>query len=196
MKLWEGNNKGEIQYYFEEFGPLAIGLLGGIVGLIFDINYNLDLDTLEKIFSLVITITAITVGFIGVLLGIIATIKDNPNVKRFWQRGNGKPRKTLKAYFMNSLHYGMGLIFYSILLLIVIKISCFVNGYILLFLHAFWCYLLCYSLASYYRVISFVMIMLFSDDNNKNITVAENYVDLISPESKQELEKKYSKNAT
>lgn len=164
MKLWEVLNKDNIQYYFEEYSPCVFGLLGGIAGLFFDIYFNLSIDDLEKIFGLVITVTAITVGFIGVLLGIIATIKNNPNVKNFFSRRNGKPRKKLEIYFMNSLHYGMGVIFYSIALLIITKISFVKNETMLLFLHSFWCYLLFYSLASYYRVISFVMFMLFDDD--------------------------------
>ncbi|WP_302155088.1 hypothetical protein [Phascolarctobacterium faecium] len=192
MKLWEGLNKDNIQYYLEEYSPYALGFMGGILGLLFDIHFNIGIDDLEKIFGLVITVTAITVGFIGVLLGIIATIKNNPNVKNFFSRGNGKPRKRLELYFMNSLHYGMGLIFYSIFLLILTKISLVKNEIALLLLHSFWCYLLFYSLASYYRVISFVMFMLFADDKTELEDKPE--LPLISEEKKREMQKKYSKN--
>ncbi|WP_443683429.1 hypothetical protein, partial [Phascolarctobacterium faecium] len=82
--------------------------------------------------------------------------------------------------------------FYSIFLLILTKISLVKNEIALLLLHSFWCYLLFYSLASYYRVISFVMFMLFADDKTELEDKPE--LPLISEEKKREMQKKYSKN--
>ncbi|WP_443948229.1 hypothetical protein [Phascolarctobacterium faecium] len=117
-------HKDQLEYYCESYGPSVSGILLALIGFVFFSNFTLDCDDLDKIFNLVITLTAITIGFIGVLLGIIATIKERPIIKTFWIINKGNSRKTLEKHFMQSLRFGLGLIVYSIVLIIILKASC------------------------------------------------------------------------
>lgn len=185
-------HKGNIAYFYECHGPLFFGLILAFIGFVFFFNFSIDIDILDKIFNLLITLTAITIGFIGVLLGIIATIKERPSIKKFWKVHKGTGRKTLKKYFMKSLHFGLGFIIYSIILLIILRISCITNAKLLMILQLIWCFLLGFSFACFYRVISFVMFILFAEtDDSKEYENTER--SLIDDERKEELRDKHKK---
>lgn len=187
MKFWKPQT---IEFYVEKYGPVICGFVLAVLGYLFGENFNLTIDDLEKIFNLVITITTVIIGFVGVLLGIIATIKDKPAIQRLWSISEGEARKTLKNYFMNSLHFGAVLIFYSIFLLIVLKIKYIENNNVLRCLEVIWTFLCGYSIGSSYRVIRFVMIVLFSDNEEINSNQYKKFVD----ENKaKELQSKYAK---
>ncbi len=187
MKFWKGQT---FEFYIEKWGPLICGFVLACLGYFFSENFNLSVDDLEKIFNLVITITTVIIGFVGVLLGIIATIKDKPAIKRLWSISGGKARQTLKKYFMNSLHIGAFLVFYSIGLLIILKIKCFESSNMLRWFEVMWTFLCGYSIGSSYRVIRFVMIVLFSDDEETKIIQQRKFVD---EKIVKELQNKYSK---
>lgn len=184
--------KDQLEYYCESYGPSVSGILLALIGFVFFSNFTLDCDDLDKIFNLVITLTAITIGFIGVLLGIIATIKERPIIKTFWIINKGNSRKTLEKHFMQSLRFGLGLIVYSIVLIIILKASCVTSANKILVLKIIWCFLLGFSFACFYRVISFVMFVLFAEDNDsRSNDIPENK--LIDDERKRELQEKYKK---
>ncbi len=187
MKFWKPQT---VEYYIEKCGPVICGFVLAGLGYFFGENFNLTIDDLEKVFNLVITITTVIIGFVGVLLGIIATIKDKPAIKRFWSISEGGARKTLKNYFMNSLHFGAFLIFYSIFLLIVLKIKYLENNNVLRCLEVIWTFLCGYSIGSSYRVIRFVMIVLFSDTEETNNNQDKKLVD---DNKAKELQNKYAK---
>lgn len=182
-------NKDNFEFLIEKYGPIILGIVFAIIGYIFCIKYNLSIDDLEKIFNLVITMTTVILGFIGVLLGIIATIKEKPEIKRFWEINNGDARKTLKSYFMKSLHVGIFLIFYSIGLLVLIKVKGFEQGFLRV-LQVFWCCICGYSLGCSYRVINFVMLVLFSENSEIK---KQGPINKVGKEREKQLREKYSK---
>lgn len=182
-------SQDKLIFFAERYGPYIVGLLFSIIGYIFCIKYNLSIDDLEKIFNLVITMTTVILGFIGVLLGIIATIKEKPEIKRFWEIDDGDARKTLKSYFMKSLHVGIFLIFYSIGLLVLIKVKCLEQNFLRV-LQVFWCCICGYSLGCSYRVINFVMLVLFSENSEIK---EQGMINKVDKERERQLREKYSK---
>ena len=83
-------------------------------------------------------------------------------------------------------------IVYSIVLIIILKASCVTSANKILVLKIIWCFLLGFSFACFYRVISFVMFVLFAEDNDsRSNDIPENK--LIDDERKRELQEKYKK---
>ena len=165
----------EIKFYVEIYGPILLGIFASFLGYSFIEKFNIAVDDLEKVLNLIITMTTVIVGFIGVLLGIIATIKEKPIMKTFWRVNNGVARRTLKSYFMSSLHSGAFLVFYSIGLPIVIKTG-MVEKTWLRFFEILWCFCCGYSIGSSYRRISFIMMVLFSEDIEEEKSKSKNKI--------------------
>lgn len=87
------------RYYYEKYKWIAWGSVFSFAGGTFLKKFPVPLDAIEKVFDIVITITSISIGFIGVLLGIIATIKQTKPLRRFWRANGGVGREMLKEYF-------------------------------------------------------------------------------------------------
>lgn len=183
--------KENIEIYIEKYGPNCSGVFCIVSGYLFSENFNLHIDDLEKILNLVVTMTTVILGFIGVLLGIIATIKDKPGIRKFWLINHGLANNILKSYFMNSLNFGALLVICSIGLLIVLKTK-MLNGYCLRIFEMIWCFLCGYSIASSYRVISFVMTVLFSE----SVMMEDMCESSMNQDEIRKLQKEFTKNDT
>ena len=90
---------------------------------------------------------------------------------------------------MKSLHVGILLIFYSIGLLVLIKVKCLEQNFLRV-LQVFWCYICGYSLGCSYRVINFVMLVLFSENSEIK---EQGMINKFHKERKRQLQEKYSK---
>lgn len=186
-------HKKNIQSVKEQIYPIIIGIIFVIIGILllhyFDLPIKSDNDVLNKIIDSVINFTSIIVGFIGVLVGILFSIRSSKLVTLLFRYNS---RKKLKSYFKSAFICGMLLIFISIVMYARVEIalvfkdicSCISEA-----LFIVWMFFIGNTMACCYRIINIMILILFSDDTENKLL--EKYS--ISEQEKKELNDKYKR---
>lgn len=155
-------------YYLEAYGPRVLAFMAIILSVLVDCYYIVDINSLNNLITAVITATSIIVGFIGVLAGIIATIRDESNFQIFLNINNGAFRKRLERYFIKAILSASMVIIISFLLYFK-NIVCEFHEYLFHFIGFIWIGLVAYMGASSLRIILFIIQILFSDRSNNSV---------------------------
>lgn len=163
-----GAVKSKILYYLEDYGPILLMGVVIIISTYVDCKYIVDINSLNNLITAIITATSIIVGFIGVLAGIIATIRDQSNFQVFLDIDNGAPRKRLERYFIKVILSSLIVISLSFLLYFKNIIS-EISGVLFHLIGIIWLGLAAYMGASSLRIILFIIQVLFSDRSNNTV---------------------------
>lgn len=115
----EEKKNGRLSLFWEMYYPIIIGLTaaGGFAVLDIDIK-----DDLSLVLNAIISFTSVIVGFLGVLLTLIFSLKDNPLVE--FILGNEHYKNLVKHYFKFSIVVG----FITILLTIIMFLKNTINN--------------------------------------------------------------------
>lgn len=108
-------------YYWELAGPWIISGLTLIAGFILQLFNVIALSQeISKILDAAITFSSIIVGFIGVLLAILFSLKDSTTIRRLFKtRAEG----LLNRYFKESISSGFFLVAISSIMYLAEKID-------------------------------------------------------------------------
>lgn len=157
----------KVKWFFERWLPVILGSLAACVSAHLVRQNGLSFyDDFAKILDSVITFSSIMVGFVGVLLGILFSIKDSVNIGLLFQRNE---RQTLLGFFKSSIVGGLALVVVSGLLYVHSHIDKVVHESASRFLFYSWIFLVFYVFAATYRIIRIMMFMIFDDDSNENM---------------------------
>ncbi len=156
--------KLDISLLFEKYYPLFFGLIISIIYYGSDIKL---IDDVGLILNAVISFSSVIVGFLGILLTLIFSLKDNPLVDFIFDDEHYK--KLIKGYFEFAIKSG----FITILLTIIMflnKTICGIHCSILSIESVmkaikaiFVFFAVCFPLSSY-RVISTILKIAFRDE--------------------------------
>ena len=138
-----------------------------------------------------VTFSSILVGFVGVLLGLLASIKDTPVVAKLFKQ---KEIGILKGYFSASIISGVMLVFFSIVLFLrdfieSLKLLGLLNFSVYNLLVAVWFSLIIYVILSTWRIINIMMHILFS--NREDIDKVDSIV--MDKNKARELQERFKK---
>lgn len=164
--------------FFEKYYPLVSGLLIGLVIAV--LLRKLEIDHLidakfDNVLNGAITFSSIVVGFLGVLLSIIATIRDTDIMKHLYEN---VAEDLLKSYFKGTVIAGFLVVVVSISLYFV-KLS---------WLIIIWSFLFGFFILSSYRIIDLLLKIIFKT-NNKGVTTTDNRL----PDNEaEEIKKRFS----
>ncbi len=161
----ESNEKTEkVLWFFEKCGPCIIGTVGGILAVWGVLVYNISQEAFDKVLESTITLSSILIGFVGVLLGILFTVKDTEAISSLFK---SKKKFVLKKYFKYNIIFGMLLVLLSLLLYIV-EVMDDLSITVKYGVYGFWGFLLLYTLSSTFRIINIIMHIIFDDKINEN----------------------------
>lgn len=152
--------KREKKLWWEECHPLLIALIITVLLVVFarwcDIYFSCNIKNYEKILDASITFSSIVVGFVGVLLGILISIKETKIVQTLFTKIR---KQLLVRYFKESIFSGIAVIVTSSsLYLIQNEIWSKLIFYI-------WIFTLIYFMLSSYRIIDILFMIIFQDNS-------------------------------
>ncbi len=172
-----------ILVFIEKWIPIILGIIAFFIIYKNDkFNLNISTDTFDKLLDSIINFTSILIGFIGVLLGILFSIKNEDLVIKLF---NHRSREKLKQYFVEAFIAGLFLISVSIVLYIRVDI-CILN--INTLLYSLWGGLIIYTILCGIRIIRIMILIVF----NKSIQDTEKK-DTMATDEKKQLQEKYKK---
>lgn len=168
----------------EKWYPRILGSLTFIVTIYMNnkININITTGTFDKILDSIINFTSILIGFIGVLIGILFSIKDEVLVVKLF---NHKSKEKLKQYFIESFISGIFLILMSIVLYLLIDISALNINYLL---SSIWGGLITYTMCCSHRIIRIMILIVFNKSNQNSAAK-----DSMNIEEKKQLQERHKK---
>ncbi len=147
----------------ERYGPWIFAFVGSLVSIPIFNKYSLEAG-FDKILDSSIMFSSIIVGFVGVLVGILFSLRDSELIQLFFEtRTRGRER--LKLYFKQNIISGILLVVFSMLLYLRAHLGSCVQMLALIT----WTFLLVFVFFSTYRIIDIIMHILFSaNDKNEN----------------------------
>ncbi|MCI8520598.1 MAG: hypothetical protein HFE51_10495 [Clostridia bacterium] len=178
--------KKKILKVMEIYCPISIGIICFIISVftIGKINVNVCTDTFDKVLDSVINFTSIIIGFIGVLIGILFSIRNSKLVKRLFKH---KSREKLKQYFIESFVSGAFLIVLSIIMYL--RQNLIFGEYDLYtIIFNLWIGFTVYTALSSYRIISIMIVIVFNEEEEEDNKPKE-----LPQPRKTELETKYER---
>ncbi len=158
-------------YYIEKLGPTFLFLCFLIVGVIVQKQYRFDYNNnLINLVDSIITFSAIIVGFVGVLLAVLFSIRNTEIISLLFER---KEKKVLKGYFTSTILSGLFLVVISSLLFLKDYIDSVITADMLglnfsNWIFAFWLALIAFLFGATYRIINIMMHIVFSDGSIQN----------------------------
>lgn len=170
----------------EMYYPLCFGIICFIMSIFISkkIELNLNVEEYDKVLDSVINSTSIIIGFIGVLIGILFSIRNSELVDKLFKH---KSRDKLKKYFVESFISGVILVTLSIIMYLREKLV--IGNFDLSNpLFDLWIGFIVYTLLCSYRIISVIIFIVFHEENLT--TKSEE----MPQEKKSELDQKYKKN--
>lgn len=152
-----------VQRKVEKYGPGLFSIIGSISLGILDFWGLINHIEFKNFISEIITITSILIGFIGVLLGLIASIKNTPLFQSFLKAGNRQYSLRLKSHILSAMFSNFITIIISLVLLLLFE----QDTLIILFLRYMLIVVFLFSLSSSIRIIFFAIAFLFYNPNNE-----------------------------
>lgn len=188
--------QSKIPGLIEKWAPLIVAFACFIFGLMFSLEKGLVLGPeFDNILNAVITFASISVGFLGVLLGVLFSM-NSESVKKFLAIDRAK--RLTKKYFVSALLSGTAVVVLGMLLFVRENFSTPIKafdeaGIIVLswkeLVFCLWLSVTVYLFLTTYRIINAMMQILFNhnekDEEIKSVTSRKISSDV------EELEKKY-----
>ncbi len=184
----------KLKVFWEKYNPIVLGVIGSIIVYKALINGELLVTSFNNILNSTITFSSIIVGFVGVLLAILFSIKNTDTIKLLFKH---KAKDRLKLYFLSTIVSGVILVMLSLIVFAlnldqILPIECNdVSKEVIVLL--LWGFMFTHMLASGYRIINIVVYIIFSDSVNKNKEPDGIKMD---KNKKEELRKRYSSSNT
>lgn len=184
----EGKKMKKKEDLFEKFYPIIFAIIITILYKVFLMSEYLP-QNFDKIIDASIYFSTIIIGFLGVLIAIIFSIR-NSEIMKFILSNKGRE---FKYYFKCTLISGVVWIFDGAMLYIrtdlpvISKYKIHISYYVLLL----WVLLMVYFVASSFRIIDIMIEILFKDPNPSIKTPRSEKLD---DEKTKELKKKLNKN--
>lgn len=152
--------KEKLFAFFEKWMPFAMLICSTIVHIYIDTKYNITItnETYDKVLDAMITFFSIMLGFVGVLIGILFSIRNTKLVKKLFDH---KSREKVKWYFGEAFLSGFVFIILSVLMYAKNELP-FINHFV-----SFWFGLILYSLLCNYRIIKIIMNVVFVDESKQ-----------------------------
>lgn len=152
-----------IQRQVEKHGPRLFSIVGTICLGILDFFGLINHVEFKNFISEIITITSILIGFIGVLLGLIASIKNTPLFQSFLKAGNRQYSLRLKSHILSAMSSNFITIIISLVLLLLFE----QDTQIILFLRYILIVVFLFALSSSIRIIFFAIEFLFYNSSKE-----------------------------
>lgn len=142
-------------------------------------SFVITSETYDKILDSMITFVSVVLGFVGVLIGILFSIRNTKLVKMLFEH---KSREKLQWYFTES--------FLSGVIFILLSIAMYAKNEIMVMnkLVSLWVGFIAYTLLCNCRIIKIIMYIVFYDDNKENPKQ-----DKMEIEKRNKLREKYRK---
>lgn len=172
----------DIKALKEQYMPIVLFCVVTIASIIvahyFDFtSYN---DVFDNILDATINFNSIIIGFVGVLIGILFSLRDSHIVSLLFKHNK---EQQLKRYFLEAIISGVVLLLFSAGLYLR---NVYPINTIMCYLISIWCGLLVYSGACYYRIIMLMVNIVFIRDED-----VINY-DFSNSESAKEIQEAFS----
>lgn len=172
----------DIKALKEQYMPIVLFCVVTIASIIvahyFDFtSYN---DVFDNILDATINFNSIIIGFVGVLIGILFSLRDSHIVSLLFKHNK---EQQLKRYFLEAIISGVVLLLFSAVLYLR---AVYPMNMIVSYIVSIWCGLLVYSGASYYRIIQLMIKIIFIKDDD-----VVNY-DFSNSESAKEIQEAFS----
>ena len=162
-----------IKRTIEKYGPSIFSIIGTICLGILDFLGLVNHEAFKTFISEIITITSILIGFIGVLLGLIASIKNTPVFQSFLKAGNRQYSLRLKSHILSAMCSNFITIIISLVLLLLFE----QDLQTLLYLRYTLIIVFLFALSSSIRIIFFSIEFLFSNSSEKDLQKKINFND-------------------
>lgn len=161
-------NKEKIHAYCESLYPLVLSVLIAGGSLYVSINKVVAIgDGLWNIINSIIVFTSIIVGFLGVLLGILFSLRNQYTINILFKN---KTKDILRRYFIAPMITGVLSVFTGCLLFVNVGLDsmfdnvCYRELTMSDIALCLWIFLTTYMITSAYRIISIIMRIIFSND--------------------------------
>lgn len=149
---------GALDALKEQYLPLILTIIVIVLCLVISGLYNFDFSdpAYDKILDATINCTSILIGFVGVLIGVLFSIRYSKLIVTLFKQGADVK---LKQYFLKSIISGVMLVVISAFLYLryIQPINIAIR-----YLVTIWCGLLVYSGACYYRIIKLMIQIVFN----------------------------------
>lgn len=142
--------------WVEKNGPICIAILFTIIAVYVRCKFSLGAG-FGKILDATVVFASIMVGFVGVLMGVLFSIRDADLIKLFFQ---SRGIKMLKRYFRENIISSIALVVLSIVLYLKNYLGCF--DWIV---YTGWSYLLAFTLFSAVRIIHIIFHIVFAEND-------------------------------
>lgn len=164
-------NKSKIKGKLEKAYPIVISLIATVVSFAFiDAETFVNQESFDSVLSAVIACTSILVGFAGVLLAIMASMKDGIFFKTIQKLNKNE---LLKKVFSSPVIAGLILLIFSLFLLMRSEFFAESASLLIRVSLALWLGLFAYVLMSFYRIFNIMVKAIFANETlNKKQRVA------------------------
>lgn len=166
MKI-SSETKDKAYAWFEQRGPICAAVIFTVITLY--IRHKFSLSTgFDKVLDATVVFSSIMVGFIGVLMGVLFSIRDTELIKLFFK---SRAVNVLKKYFYESIVSSISLVTFSIILYLRNHMSIFE-----ILIYGIWSFLLMFTFLSFVRIIHIIFHIVFSeetDEQNNEINMEE-----------------------
>lgn len=151
-----------IKALMEKYMPICLFFLVVICGIVLSVffNFTFPADPYDKILDAIINFSSIIIGFMGVLIGILFSLRDSKVVSLLFKYNK---ERQLKRYFLESICVGIALLLFSMILYLREQYPIHSMA---AYLIDIWCGLLFYSAACHYRIISLMIKIIFIKDED------------------------------
>jgi hypothetical protein len=173
---------------YERYGPALLSTIVIFLSLIFIPNRINIPKNFDNFITYIITFVSIILGFLGVTLTILLSIRNSELIEFIFKTVN---RERLKKYFIKPIIWG----FFTIVITISLYFFDIYKDYVLIknfsigkCVLTLWVSLIMYFIFSSYRIIDIVMLIVFKNPNETEKRLQSKKLD---PERERELQNKY-----
>lgn len=166
--------KQKVLVFLEQWLPSIVSITVFVISIFIDCTFVIEAQSFINCNTAIITSMSIIIGFVGVLIGIISTLRETKEFKNFLSYKDGKVANKLKLYFIRTIICGsVALIISPTLFFIEIytQISYIIHVNIIHVIVPLFLSMVTYSIFSTGRLFLFFIEVLFFDsqpiDNGK-----------------------------
>lgn len=156
--------KQKIRLLFEKYLPFVASIFTFSMSIWIDKTFTIDEQSFINCNTAIITAMSIIIGFVGVLIGIISTLRETREFKNFLSYNEGAAANRLKKYFIRTIICGTITLLISPTLFFIKlydQISCFTYVNLIHIVTPLFLALFSYSIFSTGRIFLFMIEVLF-----------------------------------
>lgn len=98
--------KQTILIWLEQWLPLTVSVIVFFMSIYIDFTFTIEAQSFINCNTAIMTSISIVIGFVGVLIGIISTLRETKEFKNFLAYKDGKIANKLKQYFIQIIVCG------------------------------------------------------------------------------------------